>query len=405
MRKDNLFNSDTANKIISVVIALLLWAYVIGEVNPTTQNVMKDIPVQLLNTETLTSRGLVVTGTEEFTVSITLEGKRRDMVNLSAEDIVVDADLFGFSKGENAIPIIVSVPENVKILEVKPAKIKVNVEELVAEIRPVQVSFQGTMPEGTEAGFITIEPREAQVTGAKSYVDAVATLRATVDAAVLTEETTTIHANINPVDKDGNAVINVKSDLSSATVTASLCTVKEVPLEVETIGDLASGFSISSIDVPKTIKIKGPADVVKDIDSIQAESVDINQISKSTSYPLKLSLPENVEPALGYEGLMLEIEIGNLANRQLSYRGSEVIINGLPEGYKAEVVTDAISVSVAGSDTVINSLTKGDVPLTIDLKNTTTGTVEATLIPVTVFENLTIILDPKVVIVSVVKAY
>ena len=125
MRKDSMFSNDLVNKILSVVIALLLWAYVIGEVNPTTQTQLENLPVQLLNSETLASRGLIVSGSDQFNISLTLEGKRRDMVNLSAEEIVIDADLFGFGKGENSIPVVVNVPDNIKIVEIKPAKIKV----------------------------------------------------------------------------------------------------------------------------------------------------------------------------------------------------------------------------------------------------------------------------------------
>jgi hypothetical protein len=49
-----MLKSNTANKIISVIIAILLWTYVIGMVDPTKTTTIRDVPVQLLNEDSLT---------------------------------------------------------------------------------------------------------------------------------------------------------------------------------------------------------------------------------------------------------------------------------------------------------------------------------------------------------------
>ena len=47
-------------KIISLIIAILLWVYVMGEVNPDTKEKISDIEVTFVNTETLADEGLAV---------------------------------------------------------------------------------------------------------------------------------------------------------------------------------------------------------------------------------------------------------------------------------------------------------------------------------------------------------
>lgn len=403
MRKDSMFSNDLVNKILSVVIALLLWAYVIGEVNPTTQTQLENLPIQLLNSETLASRGLIVSGTDQFTVTLTLEGKRRDMVNLSTEEIVIDADLFGFGKGENSIPVVVNVPDNIRIVEIKPAKIKVLVDELVAEPKPVNVQIQGETPEGTEAGFIQLERSELLVSGARSAVDTVVGVKATMKAEDLTSEASTVNARLAAVDREGNVVTGVKTEVSKIKVTATLLQVKEVDLITEIQGAPAGNLGISSLEVPKTMMIRGPADVLETVTSVQAAPIDLAQISSSQTIPLTIALPENTEAATESLTLTVVIEMGILESRTFVYRGSEVIFTNLPDGTRAQVQTDQINVTVTGSKDVVGKLSKNDLPISANLSDAVVGVNRLTLESNHSVKNITLVFDPQTVEVNLEK--
>lgn len=403
MRKDSMFSNDLVNKILSVVIALLLWAYVIGEVNPTTQTQLENLPVQLLNSETLASRGLIVSGSDQFNISLTLEGKRRDMVNLSAEEIVIDADLFGFGKGENSIPVVVNVPDNIKIVEIKPAKIKVLIEELVAEPKPVNIQIQGATREGTEAGFIQLEQSEVLVSGARSAVDTVVGVKATLKAEDLTKEASTINARLAAVDRDGNVVVGVKTEVGKIKVTATLLTLKEVDLITEIRGTPAGNLAISNLEVPKTMKIRGPAEVLDQVSSVQAAPIDLNKVSSSQTIPLTVALPENTEAASESQVLTVVIEMGALDSRTFVYRSSEVIFTNLPEGSRAQIQTDQINVTVTGSKDIISNLTKGEVPVLVDLSTAVAGINHLDLKSNTNVKNINIAFDPQTVEVNLEK--
>ena len=121
-------SSRTITIILSVVIALILWSYVIIQVNPTKKETISKIPVQLLNVQTLTARQLAISGDGEYVVDVVVEGRRADIVKIKSEDIVAEADLFGWSKGENYIPVNVKVPSALKIVEIRSAKNDSSVE-------------------------------------------------------------------------------------------------------------------------------------------------------------------------------------------------------------------------------------------------------------------------------------
>ena len=122
----------TISIILSIIIALLLWSYVIIQVNPTKEETISRVPVQLLNIQSLTARQLAIAGDGEYMVDVVVEGRRADIMKVSSEDIVAEADLFGWSKGENYIPVNVKVPAGLKLIEVRSAKIQVTIEDLVA---------------------------------------------------------------------------------------------------------------------------------------------------------------------------------------------------------------------------------------------------------------------------------
>jgi len=82
----------TVVMIISLVIALFLWGYVIGKVNPLDTVTISDVPVQVLNSESLSDRGLALSGGASYTVSVSIEGTRADISKITASDIVATAE-------------------------------------------------------------------------------------------------------------------------------------------------------------------------------------------------------------------------------------------------------------------------------------------------------------------------
>ena len=172
---------------LSIVIALLLWVYVIGEVNPTTTKKFENIPVKLLNTENLASKGLVVLDNQNLTVNLTVEGKRADVLSAGLEDLLVTADLFGHGMGENYISLNVELPNGLTLISSEPAKLKLFIDELITADRPVILRHVGEAPEGMEPGQIAMDPETVEINGARTLVEQVAYVGADLDISKLTE--------------------------------------------------------------------------------------------------------------------------------------------------------------------------------------------------------------------------
>ena len=85
MRK--LFHNDTSIRVISVLISILLWMYVVGVNNPTVSVVLKGIPVQITNNENFDTSGLKVISVSHKTVDVKIERRHSEVSKVSAADV------------------------------------------------------------------------------------------------------------------------------------------------------------------------------------------------------------------------------------------------------------------------------------------------------------------------------
>lgn len=362
-----MLNSNTFYKIISVLVAIVLWAYVLQVTDPMKEQTITDVPVQLLNEESLTTRGLALSGEAEYTVDVEIRAKRADLVKITAGDIIANADLFGYSLGKNYIPVTVSAPEGVTILEVKPVKINVVIEELIEVAKPIKVSFLGQFEDGIEAGQVTTQPGEVQVSGAKSEVSAVAYVKAEVNTSKLTTEGGSIQAKAVAVNSAGDVVQNVRLSASFIDVTAKLCEVKEVPLTVEITGEVAPIYEVTGIDLPDSVKIKGTKEALAAVTVLSGTAIDISNVSSTSKLPIVISLPEDVEFATGYENLAVNISIKPIATKQFTYTADEIQMEGIDGISSITITTPQITVTASGSEVVIAGLKKEDLEPYLEL--------------------------------------
>ncbi len=372
--------SSTFNKVLSVVIALLLWVYVIGEVNPTTQHTFTNVPVSLVSMETLTSRGLAVAGSSDYTVDIVVEGQRADISKLNMDEVVATADLFGFGKGQSYIEVSVKVPETVKKIEVRPARIPVNIEELVAVSKPVRVSVNGLETGNQEVGNIKLKPSEIEVTGAKSQVDSVEFIQATLDATKILENGSTLQVTAIPLDHNETPVRNVRLSSEYVEVSAKLFGVKSVKLNAQTIGELSEGYEISSIELPNTIAVKGSKSTLRSLTEVNTEAIDLTDVSSNTTQKVKIQLPDGVELANANKTIEVKILVKEVVAKEFTYSADEIAVEGLSQGYKASIQTSEITVKVIGDDSVMDTIQKEDFKLLINLTDADTTTASAKLV-------------------------
>lgn len=295
-------------KIISLVLAIGLWAYVLGEVNPTVRKTITEIPVQLTNVETLADSGLALGSDETYFTAIVVKGSRSELNSLKISDIHATADVYGYKEGENHISVDVVLPDRVYLEEIRIPEITVQIEELTAVHLPVTVEFTGESGENMEPSYSSLSPAEVEVRGAESVIATVHSVRVQLDSVELSETWDVYSASPVAMTKDGKIIKNVTISTNSVEVEAVMHHVKTVPLELKVTGTPDRKYGEADITIPKEITVKGNAFALDRVTSLSAESVDISDVTENTTVELSVDLPEGIELADGSENIGVKVE-------------------------------------------------------------------------------------------------
>jgi YbbR domain-containing protein len=324
--------------------------------------------VRFTNMDALAARNLATAGELDYTIDVLVEGTRVDTGKLTPEDFTATADLLGWQKGEQSIPVDLTGPGSVGLLERRPARITVLIEDLISVNKPIRIEFSEAFPQNREAGFISTAPNEIEVTGAKSLVDSVAYIRVPVQSGDLRDTIRTFNVAAQPMNAEGEAVeAPLKLSQSEVEVTAMLCYVRQTPLDVEIVGDVDPMLEVTSLTVPEFVRIKGTESAVNRVRALTAAPVDISGVDVTSNIPLFIDLPEGVELTEASAHAAVSIQIKGIATKTFQFASNEIAVDGITENYSAYINTGDVTVVVFGTDSVISGFEKNDLRLYVDL--------------------------------------
>ncbi len=364
-----MFRSKKLNLLISFLIAIVLWAYVIGEVNPTITKSFADVKINLENQLSLEERGLAIESMSNDTLSLTVKGERSRVQNVSKEDIYADVDLTAARSGRNELDINVKTPEKVNVESRSVSKVGLTIGELVAEERPVKVAYVGATKDDTEPFTVKLEPEDVTIRGAYSNVQKVTQVLAKISVDEIKDKETTLEAELIPVDKNGSKVSWIRLSSSQVQVKAVMTKTKKVDLEIPIQGENTADVKF---DLPKTVIIKGNADVVKNISKIQTEPVDMSLYQQNMSFEVKPILPDGIQLAEGND-LTVKVTSRSSENKNITFEEKDIDVLGLEDNQKAKI-TDTVVISAEGSKDTLDDVKKEDFTVAIDVSGLLPGT-------------------------------
>jgi len=193
---DRLIASLTYNsgaKIISVVIAAVLWVVVLGSRNI---EVTKDIALEII-----TPSHLVAANDVPEKVTFKLAGPKAFLrAILDRPETPIRINLSGAKAGMVTYRFFsdnISLPIGVKVLSVTPASIMVKLETVKKKEVPVRLELAGNLPEGYRITQATVKPATIKIKGAESKIDSISEIPTRpIDLAQL-KSSITMQANLD----------------------------------------------------------------------------------------------------------------------------------------------------------------------------------------------------------------
>lgn len=130
--KEKIFRNFSL-KILSALCAIVLWTIIVNIYDPTMGVTISTVPVQLINTESLTDKGYTYEITDGSKISVYVSGPKSVITDIKAADIVATADLSRITAFADYADIDVKVVKDGKTLtnvEVTPktTAVKLDIE-------------------------------------------------------------------------------------------------------------------------------------------------------------------------------------------------------------------------------------------------------------------------------------
>lgn len=338
-------------KLMSLVMAFLLWIVIINSQDPLDTVKFEDVPVTILNEESLRAKDKIPEIVEGDTITVTVEARRSICSVLTREDIIATADFEKVSVTE-AVPIELSVKgytdREVEIVRGLNQVMKLRLEDMATQDFRVKITTTGTPAEGYVVGDMVSSPNMITVSGSKTQVSKIKEIVLMIDVDGISSELLT---TATPVVYDMNGDIVNASKISLSMETASvkipLLQTRSVKLIVSTQGKTEEGYEVADVSYqPQNILIAGtPEDLQRfgyvlnaycDITGktgIVEENIDISSLWDSTEFP-SLRLVEE-------ETLAVTIQINEYGEKELEFSPGQVELRYLPQGM--DVTVESIS--------------------------------------------------------------
>lgn len=153
-------------KLLALLVALIL--FVVSR-QPMREVLLVGVPIEFRDRPA----GLEISSEVTQTVSVRLRGPQDVVRNMMPNQLAIIADLSNKGPGERVVQLKAApatIPENVKVLRIDPASIKLRLEPIAHKEVPLEPKFIGELPPGYEVyGFVAV-PASVVIEGPQSHV-------------------------------------------------------------------------------------------------------------------------------------------------------------------------------------------------------------------------------------------
>ncbi|MBR3832857.1 MAG: hypothetical protein IKJ73_00915 [Lachnospiraceae bacterium] len=352
-------------KVLSVVLAFLLWLVVMNVSDSMITIKIKGIPVQQLNGSALEQLDKVYDVAKGDTVDVIVKGRRSLVEDLNADDFIATADLSTMSI-TNTVQITVT-PKSAAIRDEVTVTcvdnvMRLNLEEKVNLQYSVKVKTFGTVKNGYAVCAYQTSPNIITVEGPKSAVGKVTEVVVKIDVSHH-DSPMDLDGEIILYDAYGDEIINDKISVSQDTVKVHLdiYPTKEVPVRVDIKGAPKDGYTMTDVMYqPQTVIIAGATENIETVEELVVDDIYISGMDSDleTTVSLKDYLPDNVFLANANEEVVITVNLEELVKKDIEVTIDDINLlqKTTDREYQLEL-SDDFAIEVTGLDSAVEQVT------------------------------------------------
>ena len=278
-------------KIIALVVAVVLWLFVMNEQNPQIEGSFT-VAVELRNVP----EGYKITQSEK-SVKLKVRGARSFFVSAEPEGFKAYADLDGLDSGEHEVKVKAVLPQGFELVDAQPETVSVTLDKIVRRSVRVDLIVTGSASAGYTVGKISQSANTTVIEGPESRVAEVDRVIGYVGLSGNRDDFT-LQVPLTPINSDGKAVDDV--ELLARTVEVSVQLARGLTRKIVSVHPvlddvLPEGFTLGEVQVePTKIEIAGDAALISKVASIDTEKIVISDMKESGKKIVHLAIPNGV---------------------------------------------------------------------------------------------------------------
>lgn len=382
-------------KILSLIVAILVWLLVINVDNPIVTRTFVVTDVQLLNEAYIDADGkMCMRDKDQEPIRVTVKAQRKVLDDITSADIRAVADLqqaVSLNTNPVMVPITATIrkvsPENI---QVTPQNLSLHIEDKETQEFVVNVTTNNTKPDRNyEIGSLISSPEKIRITGPTSLITKIDKVTAFVDVGGATSDVTR-ETNVSVIDKNGEEFSTQDMNylnVSKVYVTARLWKVRtDVKISAEYSGTPAEGYQVESVTTtPNVISVAGNDEILSALAEqnntiwIPAEAIDISGMDRD--YEAKINISEYLPNGLklttdSSEDVFVHVNILPDGSSVCELPTKNISVENMPDEMQVAFDAAQIEVRVKKVKEDLEDLTEKDIKASIDLKEKVQGTYE-----------------------------
>ncbi|MBR4035177.1 MAG: hypothetical protein IKJ05_00410 [Oscillospiraceae bacterium] len=361
-------------KLISVLMAIVLWSYVVVFVNNEHTTTIHDVPINMqYRASAYQSMGLDVIEMDITTVDVSVTGPRSVTGDLTADDIIIYPSITGIDGPGNYTFILTSDKasniSNFTINSYSRDSVTVRLDRLVSKEFPVEVDISSIV---VDADYMaerpTTNPATITITGPEYKVNSVARVVAATITTETLSQTAVLPSTIRLYDANGGEIDDKLLSINVAEVDITIPIMKEVtlPVKVEYV-NVPNGFDTSVLKQTLSaseIRLSVPAQTASSLTDFVVGYIDLATLKTGEKYTFDLKLPSGYRSLDEVAQISATVSGDNLTERVMNVSEIKIINDSTGD---IQLLTKVINnVTIVGEKSAVDSLSAGSVIAQID---------------------------------------
>ncbi|MBQ1808134.1 MAG: hypothetical protein IIT82_02500 [Selenomonas sp.] len=288
----NLVQHNLAAKIVAVLVAVILWGYVMNDQNPSIEGSF-NAQVKLINVPD----GYKVTQSTE-TIKITVKGPRSLFAANGDKNFQAHVDMQEAKSGKGSYKVKVDMPQGFELVEVQPDTVDVELDPIVRRKVRADISVNGSPASGVTVAKVSQASAEVIIEGPSKAVSEVERVIGYVGLTNKNDVDFALQVPLTAINNDGREVQGITIQPATMYVAVQMArglTKKIVSIRPVTDNDLPQNLELVSMKPnPLQIEIAGAENIISNLTTVATEKISLADVVGNTDKTVKLALPPGV---------------------------------------------------------------------------------------------------------------